>query len=152
MKDECSEWLKEALKVFPNPDGNISASYAPMPENYFGCISRMRKRRQNYTIYVNMNLRRLCPEIRKQAVQCIMVHELLHIERGDFIKISKYRRRRIHSEEFEGKVLNRYNRLRKLEGLPRIDRIEYMECIIRRAIRGQLSIGRRREGAKSRHS
>jgi len=67
-----------------------------------------------------------------------MVHELLHLENKDLLTLAKnYKKRKkkkIHVKEFDKEVFERYNKLRELRGLPKIQKIEDLEFAIHKII------------------
>ena len=67
-----------------------------------------------------------------------MIHELLHIESEDLITLSKeYDRRKkkkIHINDFEEEVFNRYNKLRELKGIMQIQKREHLQIAIQRIL------------------
>lgn len=76
--------------------------------------------------------------LRKQIVQKIIIHELLHIENEDLFTLSKeYNRRKkkkIHVNDFDEEVFKRYNQLRELKGIMQIQRKEHLDIAIQRIL------------------
>lgn len=147
---ECEEWLEECLNVFPKVRRryHVTCIYAKTPEGTLGRIrgevtvrrevdpeslllygKAMPKIRRKISgdleIQVNEKLRKIeNPLMRKQVVQYLFVHELLHLERKDLLELNKSygkrTRKRIHIGKFEEMVFERFNQLRELGGMPRI--------------------------------
>ena len=94
-----------------------------------------REKPKEYEIEINEKLKGIKKEvIRKQIVQHTIIHELLHIENEDLISLTKdYKRRKkkkLHVKEFKNEVFKRYNEVRKLNGLPPIERKEDLDTAI----------------------
>ncbi|EFD92783.1 MAG: hypothetical protein BJBARM5_0457 [Candidatus Parvarchaeum acidophilus ARMAN-5] len=153
--DECIEFLKDCMRVFPTFRGAyINIGYNDMPKKVLGRVNAeieiTRRRRfygllrthsslslsrkvKNREFYIRINL--LFTEIkdeklRADVVKSIIVHELLHIERNDLIESSKNYGRRKHKKihgALDKEALIRLNSLRKLDGLPVLDKKNYIE-------------------------
>ncbi|MEM2388324.1 MAG: hypothetical protein QXW78_04305, partial [Candidatus Thermoplasmatota archaeon] len=87
----------------------------------------------------NKNLKRIKRKaIRKQVVQYVIVHELLHIANEDILVLSKdYSRRKkkkIHVKDFKKEFFRRYNELRKLNNLPQISKQEDLNLAINKIL------------------
>ena len=94
-----------------------------------------REKPKEYEIEINEKLKGIKKEvIRKQIVQHTIIHELLHIENEDLISLTKdYKRRKkkkLHVKEFKNEVFKRYNEVRKLNGLPPIERKKDLDMAI----------------------
>jgi hypothetical protein len=79
---------------------------------------------KSFTIEINEALKSIENEkMKEQIVKSVIVHELMHVERKDILELSKdfhrRKRKRVHSG-LENESFERYNALRKAEGLPRI--------------------------------
>jgi hypothetical protein len=149
-------WLTDARKVFSSIDKEVILSaYKDVPSKSLGFVRGRFVRKNNfdaealllgntvevkqvveapkeYDIFVNSRLSKVRnPLLRKQIVQSILIHELLHIEAKDLFTLSKdYSRRKkkkIHINDFEQRTFERYNQLRELNGLPRIVKKEYLD-------------------------
>lgn len=63
-----------------------------------------------------------------------MIHELLHVEQEDLITLSKkYSRRKkkkIHVNDFENQVFEKYNKLRELKNIQKIKEKKYLDVAI----------------------
>ena len=77
--------------------------------------------------------------LRKEIVQHILIHELLHIENEDLITISKNynkrKKKKIHINKFDEEIFNRYNKLRKLKGIMQIQKREYLDMAIKKILK-----------------
>ena len=76
--------------------------------------------------------------LRKQIVQYILIHELIHIENEDLLTLSKeYNRRKkkkIHTHDFENDVFKRFNELRASKGIMQIQKSEHLEIAMQRIL------------------
>ena len=148
--------MHECKEVFPKLKRyKITCEYGKLPKNVLGCTSRLvrreisaedilllgesRKPEKEFEIKINEKLRKIeKEEVRKEIVQYIMVHELLHLENKDLLTLAKnYKKRKkkkIHVKEFDKEVFERYNKLRELRGLPKIQKIEDLEFAIHKII------------------
>lgn len=147
---ECRKWLKDCLNVFQGVKRmriEITCAYRELPK---GVLARTRGRvevdrdvdaeslllsgvskakskrtlHRSLSIEVNSAMKNIKKiELREQIVKNVLVHELVHIERKDLLELSKSfqrrRRKRVHAG-LEKEAFERYNKLRVLEGLPRI--------------------------------
>lgn len=163
MIEECMLWLDEARQVFTKLDKKtILAEYKKMNRKSLGFIRskieqkidfdpealllgedyKVRKKRtkpSEFRIFINQELQRIKNEaLRKQIVQSIMMHELLHIENEDLVTLSKdYNRRkkkRIHIKEFEEEIFKRFNQLRRIKGIMEIEKKEHLDMAINRIL------------------
>lgn len=161
--EECMEWLAEARNVFPSLDKKVVlAEYKRLGRKSLGCVkarieqktvfnpedlllgksSEVRKVRvkpKEFTILINQDLQKVRNiALRKEIVQSIMMHELLHIEQEDLVTLSKdYGRRKkkkVHINEFEEEVFERYNKLRETKGIMQIEKKEHLEIAIQRIL------------------
>lgn len=157
------EWLHESREVFPNLDKKIILSeYKRIGSKTLGFVkakikqeldfdpeslllgntNKVRKKRlkpKEFKIFINEKLQRIKnPALRKQIVQHILIHELLHIESDDLITLSKeYGRRKkkkIHLKEFKVEIFKRYNKLRELKGIMQIEKREHLDIAINRIL------------------
>jgi len=162
--NELEEWMKECMNVFPSLKGiKIECKYRKLPKNTLGRIKGKvfmkrdidvetlliegkakvkikREKPREYEIEINEKLKGIKKEvIRKQIVQHTIIHELLHIENDDLISLTKdYKRRKkkkLHVKEFKNEVFKRYNEMRKLNGLPPIERKEDFDMAIGKIMR-----------------
>ena len=160
---ECKEWLEETREVFPElKRKKIEADYKLMNHKKLGFVSAKIEKRMNFNaealllgedttvrhnkikpkefkIFINTELQRIKNiALRKQIVQSILIHELIHIENEDLFTLSKeYSRRKkkkIHVHDFEEEVFNRYNKLRELKGIMQIQKHEHLEAAIQRIL------------------
>lgn len=163
MGNECSEWLNEVKLVFPNlKSKKIFCDYKKMSQKRLGYIStkierkldfdpealllgeqtKIRKRSlkpKEFSVFINSDLQKIKNlALRKQIVQHILIHELLHIEGEDLITLSKeYNRRKkkkVHINDFEEEVFNRYNQLRELKGIMQIQKKEHLDVAVQRIL------------------
>ena len=147
------------MKVFPSLKGKkIECKYKKLPKNTLGRVKGKvfmkrdidiealliegkvkakikREKPKEYEIEINEKFKGIKKEaIRKQIVQHTIIHELLHIENEDLISLTKdYKRRKrkkLHVKEFKNEVFKRYNEVRKLNGLPPIQRREDLDMAI----------------------
>lgn len=159
--DECMEWLNDARDVFPLLDKKaIVCEYKKMGQRRLGCVrakieqkldfdpealllgekTKVRKTRakpSQFSISINSSLQKVGNvALRKQVVQSILMHELLHIEAEDLLTLSKvYSRRKkkkIHLKDFEEEVFRRFNMLREKKGILQIEKKEHLEIALRR--------------------
>ena len=150
--NELEQWLKECMQVFPSLKRiKIECKYKKLPKNTLGRVKGKvlmkreidiealliegkvkakikREKPKEYEIEINEKLKGIKKEvIRKQIVQHTIIHELLHIENEDLISLTKdYKRRKkkkLHVKEFK-------NEVRKLNGLPPIERKEDLDMAI----------------------
>ncbi len=94
-----------------------------------------RKISGDFEIKINEKLRKIKnPAMRKQVVQYVLIHELLHLENKDLLALSKSygkrKKKRIHVAELEKMAFERFNQLRELTGMPRIRRVEDLKLAI----------------------
>lgn len=147
---ECEVWLNDCLRLFPEVAKRrikILCTYEDLPKSILGRTkgtvvtrreidpeslilkgvtkARVRKKMdRTFRLQINQFLRRISNDkLRKQVVKNIIIHELMHVERGDILELGKSyarrKRKRIHAG-LEKEAFERYNKLRELEGLPRI--------------------------------
>jgi hypothetical protein len=153
---ECMDWFLDCRKVFPKLDKEtVHSAYKEMTHKRLGYVSaKMKKvpdfdaealllgtstnvkhsvqKPEVYDIFINQRISKIRHLLlRKQVVQTIMIHELLHVESKDLFTLSKkYSRRkkkRIHTHDFETETFERYNQLRELNDLPKIAKKEYLD-------------------------
>ena len=163
MDNEPMTWLNEALHVFPILNRKtILADYKKIKSKKLGYVTAkieqkldfdpealllgkqtdIKKRRlkpKEFKIFINQGLESISNiALRKEVVQNILIHELLHIESEDLITLSKeYDRRKkkkIHINDFEEEVFNRYNKLRELKGIMQIQKREHLQIAIQRIL------------------
>ena len=163
MDNEPMMWLNEVLQVFPTLNRKtILADYKKIKSRKLGYVTakieqkldfdpealllgeqtNVKKRRlkpKEFKIFINRDLQKIKnPALRKEIVQNILIHELLHIESEDLITLSKdYNRRKkkkIHVNDFEEEVFNRYNKLRELKGIMQIQKREHLQIAIQRIL------------------
>ena len=107
-----------------------------------GKSNKIKKRRlkpKEFKILINQDLQRIKnPALRKEIVQHILIHELTHIESGDLFTLSKIfsrrKKKKIHINEFEEEVFNRYNKLRALNRIMQIQKREHLDIAIHRIL------------------
>lgn len=155
------EWLNDARDVFPLLDKKaIVCEYKKMSQRRLGCVrakieqkldfdpealllgqeTNIRKTRakpSEFSISINSSLQKVGNiALRKQIVQSILMHELLHIEAEDLVTLSKeYSRRKkkkIHVNQFEDEVFKRFNMLREKKGILQIEKKEHLEIALSR--------------------
>lgn len=160
---EISEWLNEALVVFPEVKRKkIEVDYKEMNPKKLGYVAAKIPRKldfdpealllgtsisvrkkiskpKEFKIFINQRIKKITNTLlRKQVVQHILIHELLHIANEDLITLSKkYNRRKkkkIHINDFEEDVFNRYNRLRDLNGIMQIQKREHFDRAIQKIL------------------
>lgn len=160
---ECEEWLKECLLVFPEiKRKKLSIDYKEHLSKKLGCVSAKIEKKLDFNpealllgeettisekkskpgefkIFINSRLQRIGNiALRKQIVQNIIIHELLHISNEDLFTLSKeYSRRKkkkVHINDFEEEVFNRYNKLRELRGIMQIQKKEHLDIAIQRIL------------------
>ena len=161
--NECQEWLNEASEVFPDlKRKKIEADYKQMASKKLGYVSAKihqrldfdpealllgesnnvkskRLKPKDFKIFINAKLQAVKNmALRKQIVQHILIHEMLHIENGDLFTLSKdYNRRKkkkIHITDFEEDVFNRFNKLREIKGVMQIQKREHLDIAINRIL------------------
>ena len=160
---EITEWLKETLEVFPEiKRKKIDADYKKIASKRLGYVTAMiprdfdldpealllgttnsvRKKRikpKEFKILINERMNKIGNiALRKQIVQHILIHELLHIANEDLFTLSKeYNRRKkkkIHITEFEDEVFIRFNKLRELKGIMQIQKRDHLDIAIQRIL------------------
>ncbi len=102
-------------------------------------MRRKIKKPQEFKIYVNQKLQDIeNPALRKEIVQHILIHELLHIESEDIITLSKQfgkrKKKKIHTREFEEEIFMRFNILREKKGIIKIEKIKHLEIAIHKIL------------------
>jgi len=152
-------WLNEVREIFPKLNRKIIlAEYKKIDRKSLGYvktkieeklnfdpeslilgkeykIKKKRNKPKEFHVFINNKLQEIKnPELRKQIVQFIMIHELLHVEQEDLITLSKkYSRRKkkkIHVSDFGNQVFNRYNELRKLKAIPKIKEKRHLDIAV----------------------
>ena len=165
MISELASWLDETMQVIPEiKRGKVKIEYKPMSAKALGLVKakieqkldldsealllgkkqNIRKRRlkpKEFVIQINERIQRVKNEaLRKEIVQYVILHELMHIKGEDLLTISKdYSRRkkkRIHVAEFEDEVFKRFNELRRIRGIMEIEKKEHLETAISRIWQG----------------
>ena len=161
--DDCKDWFDETLEVFPKlKSKKVEVQYKAMAARRLGYVSAkipqeldfdpealllgesnsVKKRRlkpKEFKIFINAKMQNIKNiALRKQIVQHILLHELLHIENEDLITISKqYNRRKkkkIHVNDFDNEVFQRFNKLRDLKGIMQIQKREHLDIAISRIL------------------
>jgi len=164
QENELDKWLNECLKAFPEMKRSIKIKcfYKKTPKKCLGRVKGeieikedidaealllegkvkrkvIRKKPKKYEIEINENLKKIKGKpIRKQIVQHVIVHELLHILNEDILSLSKdYRKRKkkkIHVKDFRKEVFRRYNEVRKINNLPLISKREDLDLAINKIL------------------
>ena len=158
---ELASWLDETMQVFPEIKRRaVKIRYKPMSMKTLGRVNakieqkldfdpealllgekqNIRKRRlkpKEFVIQMNSRIQAVKNEaLRKEIVQYVILHELLHIKGEDLLTISKdYSRRkkkRIHVSAFESEVFRRFNELRRMRGIMEIEKLEHLEAAVSR--------------------
>lgn len=158
-KNECMNWLHEVREIFPNLDRKtILTDYTKISKKSLGYvktkieqklnfdpeslilgkeqkITKTRSKPKDFNICINRKLQEIKnPELRKEIVQFVMIHELLHIEQEDLLTLSKEyskrKKKKIHINEFENEVFERYNKLRELKNMPKIKEKKHLDIAI----------------------
>lgn len=161
--NECSDWLDETRVVFPQiKRKKIKSDYKAMSHKKLGYVSAKVEKRldfdatalllgedtrvnqkkirpKEFKIYINVGLQKIKNiALRKQIVQYILIHELIHIENEDLLTLSKeYNRRKkkkIHTHDFENDVFKRFNELRASKGIMQIQKSEHLEIAMQRIL------------------
>ena len=161
--NECEEWLKECLLVFPETKRKkICIDYKEIASKKLGYVTAKIEKKlefnpealllgeetsikekksepKEFKLFINSRLNRIRnTALRKQIVQSIIIHELLHILNEDLFTLSKkYGRRKkkkIHVNDFEEEVFNRYNKLRELKGIMQIQKKEHLGIAIQKIL------------------
>ncbi len=157
------EWLHETRIVFPRLDNKIIlAEYKKMSNKKLGfvkanfeqisdfnpealllgkkiIIKNKRIKPKEFNIYINHELQKIKnPALRKEIIQHILIHELLHIESEDLITLSKQygrrKRKKVHIKDFHDKIFERYNLLREKKGIIKIGKREHLDIAIQRIL------------------
>ena len=160
---EESVWLKECVKAFPEVRSRrIAITYARTPKNILArvkgrlmvsreiqaeklllegkaCVKIKRRLPKEYVIQINRDIAKITKKpLRKQVVQYLIIHELLHILNKDLITLSKeYGRRKktkIHTKEFHKQVLSRYNTVRSGNGMKPIRDYRILERAVNQVL------------------
>lgn len=158
---ELDSWLNETLQVFPEIKRKaVRIEYKPMSIKALGRVKakieqkldfdpealllgeqqQVRKRRlkpKEFIIHVNNRIQNVKNEaLRKEIVQYVILHELLHIQGEDLLTLSKdYSRRKkkkVHVSKFEEEVFKRFNELRRRKGIMEIQKPEHLETAVSR--------------------
>lgn len=157
--NECMTWLHEVREIFPKLDNKIiMADYKKIAKKSLGYVKtkieeklnfdpeslilgkdyKIKKRKlkpKEFYVFVNDKLEEIKNlELRKEIIQFIMIHELLHIEKGDLItlskKYSKRKKKKFHINDFSNEIFEKYNELRELKNMPRIKEKQYLNIAI----------------------
>jgi len=160
---KIEEWLDECLTVFPEiRRKKINIDYKKINSKRLGYVSAKIERELNFDaealllgedtnvkekkknpkefkIFINDKFEKIKNiALRKQIVQNVIIHELLHIANDDLFTLSKdYKKRikkKIHVNEFKNEVFNRFNKLRELKGIMKIEKKEHLEIAIQRIL------------------
>ncbi len=160
---ECAEWLDEARAVFPALDRKvIVAEYRKMSCRFLGKVGAKVSRKvdfdaaalmlglpakvqssikapDEFAISINAGITAVRDAaLRKEVVQSIMAHELMHIEMNDLVESAKdygrRKRKKFHVAAFEEEVLRRYNALREKRGVPAIAKMEHLNMAVHRIL------------------
>lgn len=171
MDLELKSWLDETLQVMPEIKRKaVRIEYKPISVKSLGRVKAkieqkldfdpealllgekqdVRKRRlkpKEFMIQINDRIQNVKNEaLRKEIVQYVILHELLHIKGEDLLTVSKdYSRRkkkRIHVSEFENEVFSRFNEVRRLRGIRQIEKKEHLEIAISRIWQSVSGLGR----------
>lgn len=161
--NECKEWLNECLLVFPEiKRKKIDINYKKIASKKLGFVSAKIERKldfnpealllgqetsinekkskpKDFKIFINDGITKINNvALRKEIAQNIIIHELLHIGNEDLFTLSKdYSRRKkkkIHVNEFEEEVFDRYNKLREIKGIMQIQKKEHLDIAIQRIL------------------
>ncbi|HIH31586.1 TPA: hypothetical protein HA235_02665 [Candidatus Woesearchaeota archaeon] len=161
--DECNEWMKECLLVFPElKRKKLKISYKKISPKTLGYVSaniekkldfdpealllgeetqikEKKSRPKDYAIFINDKLQRIANiALRKELVQNIIIHELLHVNNDDLFTLSKgYDRRKkkkIHVNGFDNDVFTRYNQLRGIKGIMKIEKKEHLDIAVHKIL------------------
>jgi hypothetical protein len=156
---EIDEWLKESILVFPKlKNKKIKVNYKNINSKRLGYVSakieksldfnpedlllgkktiikEKKKRPKEFNIYINNKFEKIKNiALRKQIVLYVIIHELLHIMNDDLFTLSKdYNRRKkkkIHVNDFDDEVFNKFNELRKLKGIMVIEERRHLDIAI----------------------
>jgi hypothetical protein len=163
MENECIKWVSEAREVFPKLNRMvILADYKKMNHKRLGYVqtkieqkidfdpeslllgnsNKIKKRRlkpKEFKIFINQDLQKIKNSaLRKEVVQHILIHELLHIESEDLITLSKdynlRKKKKIHVSDFKEEVFKKYNQLRELRGIMQIQKREHLQIAIQKIL------------------
>lgn len=172
MSSELDVWLDETMQVMPEIKRKaVKIEYKQMSVKALGRVrarieqkldfdpealllgvkQEVRKRKlkpKEFTIQINDRITNVKNEaLRKEIIQYVILHELLHIKGEDLLTISKeYGRRKkkkIHVSEFENEVFSRFNDVRRLRGVMQIEKKEHLETAISRIWQSVSGFGRR---------
>ena len=156
---ELNSWLEETLQVFPEiKRKTVRIVYKPLSVKSLGRVKAkieqkldfspealllgekqdIRKRRlkpKEFVIQINDRIQNVKNEaLRKEIVQYIIIHELLHIRGEDLLTLSKdYSRRKkkkVHTSKSEQEVFRLFNELRRMKGIMEIEKLEHLETAV----------------------
>ena len=156
-------WLNEVLQVFPTLNKKtVLADYKKIRSKKLGYVTakieqkldfdlealllgeqtnikRRRLKPKEFRIFINQDLERINNiALRKEIVQNILIHGLLHVESEDLITLSKdynkRKKKKIHINDFEEEAFNRYNKLRELKWIMQIQKREHLQIAIQRIL------------------
>lgn len=161
--DECKGWLDECMEVFPEiRRKKIEIGYKKIASKRLGYVSAKiektvdfdpealllgeetkikqgKKKPKEFKIFINSKFEKIKNiALRKQIVQNVIIHELLHISNEDLFTLSKEfnrrKKKKIHVNDFEEEVFKRYNKLRELKGIMQIQKKEHLDIAISRIL------------------
>lgn len=161
--NELKEWMNECLLVFPEiKRKKIEINYKKITSKRLGYVSakieksldfnpedlllgknnsikEKKKKPKEFKIYINDKLIKIKNiALRKEISQNIIIHELLHITNEDLFTLSKSynkrKKKKIHVNNFENEIFNRYNKLREIKGIMQIQKKEHLDLAISRIL------------------
>ena len=165
MPNECSGWILECREAFPKLNRHaITCEYKKLGKTVLGRVkgqvtrfreinpesvflkgegkSRLKiKEEHRYEVMINEKIKKAKPdELRKQVVQNIIIHELLHVENKDLTalskKYSKRKKKKIHIKDFDKECLKRFNEIRGINKMAPIKSLKQLqeaeEAIVRK--------------------
>lgn len=161
--NELKEWLKECLTAFPEiKRKKICINYKKITAKRLGYVSakiereidfdaealllgeninikKKKKKPKEFKIFINdkfENIKNIA--LRKQIIQYVVIHELLHIANEDLFTLSKdYKKRkkkRIHVNNFDEDVFIRFNKLRESKGIMQIKNRKHLDIAIQKIL------------------
>lgn len=157
-------WLHEVREIFPKLDNKIiMADYKKIAKKSLGYVKtkieekldfnpeslilgknyKIKKRKlkpKEFYIFINDKLQEIKNlELRKEIIQFTMIHELLHIEKGDLItlskKFSRRKKKKVHIKDFNNEIFEKYNELRELKSIPKIKEKQHLDIAISKILK-----------------
>jgi len=161
--NELEEWSNECLSVFPEiKRKKIAISYKKITAKRLGYVSakiekeidfdaealllgedinikEKKKKPKEFKIFINDRFENIKnTALRRQIVQYVIIHELLHIANDNLFTLSKEfnrrKKKKIHINDFDEDVFIRFNKLRESKGIMQIEKRKHLDMAIQRIL------------------